>query len=144
MKHIRIIANTVMKNQPNSYTIKELSSIFKMSKKATTRHLRAFGIPVPTKERCKFIIKSEDIKLNNIALYFSITLTLSNHIEKPFFKIKDLIKLLNKSHSGTYRWLIRHEIPMYVIGNKFIILASTLLNYGRNQQYLSRFTADQT
>lgn len=108
------------------YTIRELSSIFKISRKATIRHLRHFNIPFQTKERYTSHIQTSHIKEFNLDLFNSIQLTLEHKVKKPFFIIKDLKSMLNKTHSGAYRWVIRNHIPTSMCGNKTVILASTL------------------
>ena len=109
------------------YTIKELSIIFKLSNKSTIKYLKNLNIPIITKERFKTIITLQTIKDNNINLYNSIILTLNNRITKPFYSIRDLSKLLNKSYSNTYRYILKNKTPTTLCGNKLIVIASTLL-----------------
>ena len=109
------------------YTIKELSTIFHLSPKSTIKYLKNLNIPIITKERFKTIINIETIKTNNINLYNSIILTLNNKITKPFYSIRDISFLLNKSYSNTYRYLLKNKTPTTMCGNKLIVIASTLL-----------------
>lgn len=110
-----------------NYTIKELSNIFQLSPKSTIRHLKHFNIPIITKERFKSHIPTNIIQSNNPELYLSIELTLTGKVQKPFYTIRDLCPMFYKTHSGMYRWLKRHNLPVRLCGNKTILLASVLL-----------------
>jgi len=114
-------------NLKDQYTVKELAAIFKMSHKATIRHLRHFNVPLQTKERFKSHIPTLIIRDNNPELFHSIELAVAGKVKKPFFTIKDLMPLFYKTQSGMYRWIKRHQIPTRVCGNKIVLLASVLL-----------------
>lgn len=116
----------------DQFTIKELSHIFQISNKSTIRHLRHFNVPIETRQRFKSYIPADFIKSNNIDLYQSIELTLLSKVDKPFFTIKDLANIFNKTHSGMYRWIKRNKIPVYLCGNKTVLLASVLLKLPTN------------
>jgi hypothetical protein len=53
---------------------------------------------------------------------------MKNYI-KPFYTVRDFAKILNYTNDGARKFLFRLNIPIHLIGNKFIIYISDLQNH---------------
>jgi hypothetical protein len=108
------------------YTIKELSLIFKASRKATIRTLRNLNIPMEIKERFQTKIDMSKLKNTNKDLYNSIELASIKAVGKPFYTIRDLSFKFGKTAYGMRRWLKRNNMPAVKCGGKIIVFAASL------------------
>lgn len=110
------------------FTILELSLLFKLSKQATKRHLKAFGIPMNLIPRKQCRIEEETIKQFHPELYNSIQLTLQEKTDMPFYSIDALRRRIGKSKMSTWRFIKRNNIRHHFCQNKIIVFASEILN----------------